>query len=192
MIMAGTLTTTNISPQLPLVNRGLRAIAATYTQGTGDNVGTFTAVMTNNFLYGIVFDNVQIADTTIESIEMPLQAGEGNRKRFIEGEETGGNITLNFTPDAANYLQYPIPSVPTQDGLAFDTHFVLWIGFLLSSDPTKLVPYIEAPVNLANKEGLDWQKNNKATSSIQFVQSGEGLLIGKSVINKQLSYVAPT
>lgn len=184
----GTLSTTNISPSKPLVNRGLRAIAATYTEGEG---GTFTLDMTKNFLYGMICDDVDIGATSLEKIEIPLRALQGTTKRFLEGEATGGNITLNFTPDPDTYIPYDIPEPPTSGGLVMEPHFCLWLGFLDSADPTKLIPYVEAPINIDAKDNLSWPKNAAATCTLSFYITGEGLRIGREKIGKSLSYTAP-
>jgi hypothetical protein len=188
----GTLATTNISPSIPLVNRGLRAIVATYTEG--QTAGTYTLDMTKNFLYGLICNDVNKGANSIEKIEIPLQATQGIVKRFIEGEVTGGSITLNFEADADQYRPggYPIPDPPTSGGLAMEPHFCLWLGFLSSTDQTKMIPYIECPVNLENIDDFNFAKNAPMTATIGFYQTGEGLIIGRSKINKELSYAAPT
>ena len=185
----GTLSTTNISPSKPLVNRGLRAIAATYTEETS---GTFTLDMTKNFLYGMICEDVDVGATSYEKIEIPLRALQGTTKRFIEGEQTGGNITLNFTPDPETYIPYDIPEPPTSGGLVLEPHFCLWLGFLDSNDPSKLIPYVEAPVNFDSKDNLNWAKNAAATCALNFYITGEGLRIGRDKIGKTLDYTEPS
>lgn len=185
----GTLQTTNISPSKPLVNRGFRAIAATYTE---ESNGTYTLDMTKNFLYGMICDDVDVGATSFEKIEIPLRALQGITKRFIEGEATGGNITLNFSPDPDTYIPCDIPPAPTSGGLVLEPHFCLWLGFLDAEDPTKLIPYIEAPVNIDSRDNFNFPKNGVATSALGFYITGDGLRIGREKIKKTLNYAAPT
>ena len=185
----GTLQNTNINPSAPLVNAGLRAIAATYKPGT--TTGTYTLDLTKNFLYGLICNDVDMSASSHEKIEVPLAALQGITKRFISGEVTGGNITLNFDVDPETYLPYEIPPVPTSGGLVMEPHFCLFLGFLDAADPTKFIPYIECPVNIESSHNFNFPKNQKATGSIVFYQTGDGLRIGKKNIGKKLEYTAP-
>lgn len=187
----GTLQGTNISPSAPLVNRGLRAIAVPYTESSS-TAGTYVPDMTKNFLYGLIANDVDVGATTYEKIEIPLQALQGMTKRFIEGERTGGNVTINFSPDPNTYIPYDIPPAPTSGGLSMEPHFVLWLGFLDSEDDTKLIPYVEAPINIDSEGNLSWAKNTAATSTLSFYITGDGTRIGRTRINKSLDYIAPT
>ena len=189
-VTTGTLQTTNISPTAPLVNRGLRAIAATYKAGS--TAGTYEPDMTKNFLYGLICNDVDVAATSVEKIEVPLRALQGMTKRFIEGEKTGGNVTINFDPDPEMYLPYDMPDAPLSGVLAMEPHFVLWLGFLSAADPTKLIPYVELPINVESKDNFNFPKNGVATAALAFYITGEGTRIGKNRINKILDYTPPT
>lgn len=190
MSTTGTLLTTNISPSIPFVNRELRAIAATYEESS--TPGTYILDMTKNFLYGMIFDDMTKSATTNEKIEIPLRGMQGIVKRFIDGEKTGGSITLNFGADPQTYIPYKIPPHSTSGGLIMEPHFCLWLGFTKEDDPTKFVPFLECPINIESYEDLNFPKNQAATGSIVFYQTGEGLRIGISNINKVLDYLAPT
>ena len=72
-----------------------------------------------------------------------------------------------------------------------EPHFCLWLGFLDSEDPTKLIPYVEAPINIDAKDNLSWPKNAAATCTLSFYITGEGLRIGREKIGKSLSYTEP-
>ncbi|MDR1957860.1 MAG: hypothetical protein LBQ54_02250 [Planctomycetaceae bacterium] len=189
MSTTGTLLTTNISPSKPLVNNGVRAIFGVYAPTSGGG-GTYTADLTKNFLYGLTAEDISVGETTYDQIELSLSAIQGLTKRFLEGEKTGGDITINFKPDPGIILRDP-PPIPMEDGLKMEPHGVLWIGFLSSTDTTILIPYIEAPVNIKGKDGLTWTKNTEMTSAITFGQTGDGLRLGRANINKQLDYTAP-
>jgi len=186
----GTLLTTNISPSAPLINKGLRAIAATWKAGT--TAGKYDLVLTNNFLYGLICNDVDVSASTSEKIEVPLAALQGVTKRFVAGETTGGSITLNFDVDPETYLPYEIPPVPTSGGLVMEPHFCLFLGFLDASDPAILIPYIECPVNIESSHNFNFPKNQRATGSLVFYQTGDGLRIGRKNINKTLAYTPPT
>ena len=190
MSTTGTLIGTNISPSKPLINRGLRAICVPYKDGT--TTGTYEPDLTKNFLHGLILDDVDVAPTTREKIEVPLRALQGVTKRFVEGERTGGNITLNFSPDADEYIPHDIPEPLTTGGLVHEPHFVLWLGFLSASDPNQMIAYVESPVNIDSEGGLNFPKNGAATCALNFYISGDGLRIGKNRIGATLAYTEPT
>ena len=73
-----------------------------------------------------------------------------------------------------------------------EPHFCFWLVFLKSGDPTKLIPYIECPVNIESSHDFNFPKNQAATGSIVFYQTGDGLRIGRANIGKELDYTAPT
>ena len=189
IVTTGTLQDTNISPSAPLVNSGLRAIAATWKPGT--TAGKYDLVLTNNFLYGLICNDLDISASSHEKIEVPLSALQGVTKRFISGETTGGSVTLNFDVDPETYLPYEIPDVPTSGGLIMEPHFCLFLGFLDATDPEKLIPYIECPVNIESSHNFNFPKNQRATGSLVFYQTGDGLRIGRKAINKVLAYTPP-
>jgi len=189
MTTTGTLATTNISPSKPFVNSNARAIAALYTpSGT---TGQFTLDLTKNFMYGLLINDIVISASSHEKVEIPLTALQGQWKRFIEGEITGGTVTLGFAPDPNTYTPYPIPPAPRDGGLQLEPHFCLLIGFLSQTDPSKLIIYVEAPVNLESTDALNFPKNRPATGDLVFYITGEGLRIGRDIINKELAYTPP-
>lgn len=185
----GTLTGTDISPSKPLVNRGVRFVAAAYKPGSTS--GTYTPDYTKNFLYGLVANDINVAETTTDQVELSLSAAQGIMKRFLEAEKTGGDVTIGFKADPDIVVRDPMP-LPEEDGLAMEPHFVLYWGFLDSTDPTKLIAYSEIPVNIKGEKGLSWAKDTEMTVSMTFQVTGEGSKYGRTNVAKTIDYVAPT
>ncbi|MCL2304631.1 MAG: hypothetical protein FWC43_04740 [Planctomycetaceae bacterium] len=167
---------TNVTTTPVLISSGLRCVLQFFT---APNSSALDGI---NHLKGRIISDFTIGEFSIDQIEVPSEEVE---KMFASGEVTGGDVSLKFSFDPDQGAAPPL--MKPDQGIVYTPQSMLWFGFL-TKDKSGLVAYGELPVNVSGFGEVGLPKGQPGTSSMKFKITGEGSKLGKSNVNKIISY----